>query len=480
MHSSSLRMSLRLLVLFVPGAAGLLAQPRPAITLTVDATQAPLKIIRTQMVIPVRPGPLTLYYPKWIPGEHEPDGPIANVTGLTFTGNGKIIPWRRDLLDVFTFHIVVPQRVSQLDMSFDYLEPTGGAAYTAGASATDKLVDISWNQNLLYPAGTPAGQLMYKATLILPDGWRFGTPLPVDNQSGPSTTFKTVSLNRLVDSPVIAGQYYRSYDLTPPGEPIHHEIDIVADSAEAAALSSDLQKQMTNVVAESGKMFGARHYRDYRFLLTLSDHVAHFGLEHHECDDSRLPERTLLNPHPGLALGSILPHEFVHSWNGKFRRPKDLSALYYEAPMETDLLWVYEGLTNYLGHILAARSGLWTAKDFDRYLASDSAELGPGRSGRTWRPLLDTAVAVPGVTEFDGGWFNWKRGLDYYGEGDLVWLWVANIVHQQSDGKKSFEDFCHLFYGGPNRGPQLEPYTFDDLVHALNEVTPYDLSLIHI
>lgn len=455
-------------------AVGLRAQAGGTIALTVDATEAPLKIIRTRMVIPVTPGPLTLYYPKWIPGEHEPDGPISNVAGLKFTGNGQTIPWRRDLRDVFTFHVDVPQGVNQLDVSFDYLEPSGGAEYTAGASATDKLVDISWNQNLLYPAGTPAEQLMYRATLILPEGWKFGTPLPVETESGNSTTFKTVSLNRLVDSPVIAGEYYRSYDLTPPGEPIHHEIDIVADSADAAVLSPTLQKEMTNLVAESGKMFGARHYRDYHFLFTLSDHVAHFGLEHHECDDSRLGERTLLDAHPGLALGSILPHEFVHSWNGKFRRPKDLSAAYYEAPMETDLLWVYEGLTNYLGHILATRSGLWTTKDYDRYLAADAAALGPGRPGRTWRPLLDTAVAVPGLQAFGGGWFNWKRGVDYYGEGDLIWLWVANIIHQQSHGAKSFEDFCHLFYGGPNDGPQLKPYTFSDLVSALNQITPYD------
>jgi predicted metalloprotease with PDZ domain len=458
-------------IIFATAAA--LAQSGPVISLTVDTTEAPLKIIRTHMVIPAHPGPLTLYYPKWIPGEHAPDGPIANIAGLTFTGNGKIIPWRRDLLDVFTLHLTVPQGVDHVDASFEYLEPAGGE-FTAGASATDKLVDVSWNQNLLYPAGTLAENLMYKATLILPQGWKFGTPLPIESKSGNSVTFETVSLNRLVDSPVIAGEYYRDYDLTPPGEPIHHEIDIVADSPDAAVMSPELQKEMTNLVAESGRVFGARHYRDYHFLFTLSDHVAHFGLEHHECDDSRLGERTLLGSHPGREVGDILPHEFVHSWNGKFRRPKDLSTPYYEAPEKTDMLWVYEGLTDYLGHILATRAGLWTPKDYQRYLAADAASLGPGRPGRTWRPLLDTAAADPGLPGFGGGWFNWKRGVDYYGEGDLVWLWVANIIHQQSQGKKSFEDFCHLFYGGPNDGPQLKPYTFNDLVNALNQVQPFD------
>lgn len=473
MNTRPKRLALCLSGLILAGAASLMAKSSGAILLTADATNAPFKIVRTHMVIPVEPGPLTLYYPKWIPGEHEPDGPISNVTGLRFTANGQTLPWKRDLLDVFTFHVTVPEGANELDVSFDYIEPSGGASYTAGASATDKLVDISWNQNLLYPAGTPADQLVYKATLKLPEGWRFGTALPVGTQSGNEITFTPVSLNRLVDSPVIAGEYYRAINLTPPGEPIHHEIDMVADSAEDLNMSPQIQKGLTNLVAETGTLFGARHYRDYHFLLTLSDHVAHFGLEHHESDDSRLPERTLLGPNASRSVGSILAHEFVHSWNGKFRRPKDLSSPYYQAPMETDMLWVYEGLTDYLGHVLATRSGLWTQMDYHRYIAADAASLGPGRPGRTWRPLLDTAVAVPGVNGFGGGWFNWRRGTDYYGEGDLIWLWVANIIHQQSHGEKSFADFCRLFYGGPNGGPQLKPYTFDDLVNALNEIVPY-------
>jgi len=449
------------------------AQSGATITLKVDATRAPEKLLRTEMVMPVKPGPLTLYYPKWIPGEHEPSGPVGNVAGLKFTANGKSIPWRRDLLDVFTFHLDVPAGTDRLEVSFDYLEP-GGGGFSFGASATDKLVVISWNQNLFYPAGVEAQQITYRPTLRLPAGWKYGTALPVENASGSEVTFQPVSLNRLVDSPVIAGEYYRAVDITPPGEPIHHEIDMVADSEAALDMSPDLQKDFTNVVAESGKLFGARHYRDYHFLLTLSDHVAHFGLEHHESNDSRTSERALLSPLGRRGLGSLLPHEFVHSWNGKFRRPADLSAPYYEAPMKTDLLWAYEGLTDYLGHLLAARSGIWTAEQYRQYLADTAASLGPGRPGRTWRPLQDTADAVPGPTFGRGGWFNWRRGVDYYEEGDLLWLEVASIIHDQSHGAKSFEDFCHEFYSGPNNGPELKPYTFDDLVQALNRVVPYD------
>jgi predicted metalloprotease with PDZ domain len=454
-------------------APGVLAQSDQAISLTVDASQAPLRIIRAHIVMPVKAGPLTLYYPKWIPGEHAPDGPIANLTGLKFSADGKTIPWDRDLLDVFTFHVDVPTGAEHLDISFDYLEPAGSGAYTAGASATDKLVVLSWNQFVLYPAGTFVERLSYETKLILPQGWKFGTPLEIANQSGNQVSFKPVPLNRLVDSPVVAGEYYRVLDITPPGEPIHHEIDIVADSEAALNMSPEVQQGMVNLVAESGKLFGTRHYRDYHFLLTLSDHVAHFGLEHHESNDSRLPERVLLGPDAGYSVGGLLAHEFVHSWNGKFRRPADLSTPYYEVPMKTDLLWVYEGLTDYLGPMLAARSGLWTPAQYHEVIAGISASLGPGRPGRTWRPLLDTAVAEPGLG-FARGWFNWRRGTDYYDEGDLIWLEVATIINRESHGQKSIDDFCHLFHGGTNDGPQLKTYTFEELLSALNSIAPYD------
>jgi predicted metalloprotease with PDZ domain len=457
-------------------APGVFAQSSQTISLTLDASQAPLKILHSHMVMPVKPGPLTLYYPKWIPGEHGPDGPIANLTGLKFSANGKTIPWQRDLLDVFTFHLDVPAGTDRLDVSFDYLEPTssgGPAAATAAVSATDKLVVVNWNQNVLYPAGTPAEQLIYETKLVLPDGWKFGTPLEIASQSGNQVSFKPVALDRLVDSPVVAGEYYRAIDITPPGEPIHHEIDLVADSAAALNMSPEVQRGMTNLVAESGKLFGSRHYRDYHFLLTLSDHVAHFGLEHHESNDSRLPERVLLTPGAAYSIGGLLAHEFAHSWNGKFRRPADLSTPYYEAPMKTDLLWVYEGLTDYVGPLLATRSGLWTTEQYHETLANIAASLGPGRPGRTWRPLLDTAVAEPGLG-FARGWLSWRRGVDYYDEGDLLWLQVATIIHRESHGEKSIDDFTHLFHGGPNNGPELKTYTFEDIVAALNSIVRYD------
>ena len=463
MESSRLRSFVCLATILILAAAA--APAAETISLTVDATKTQQKLLRAHMVIPVSPGPLTLYYPKWIPGEHGPDGPISDLAGLKFSADGKTIPWKRDLLDVFTFHLEIPAGVTQLSANYDFIEPDG-------YSASDKLMVLEWNDVLLYPAGSPVNQLTYDAKLLLPDGWKFGSSLPVANQSGNQISFKPISLNLLVDSPIISGQYYRAIDITPPGEPIHHELDMAADSEAALNMSPANQKEMINLVAESGKLFGARHYRDYHFLLALSDHVAHFGLEHHESNDSRLPERALLEPTSGMSLGGLLAHEFVHSWNGKFRRPADLTTPDYEKAMETDLLWGYEGLTDYLGPLLAARSGLWTPEQYHEYLASIAAMLGPGRPGRTWRPLLDTAVGEPGLR--GRGWFNWRRGTDYYDEGDLLWLEVATIIHRETQGKKSIDDFCHAFHGGPNNGPEVKTYTFDQLASALNAVVPYD------
>ncbi len=437
-----------------------------AVKLDVDATQTPEKILHVRESIPVKPGAVTLYYPKWIPGEHAAAGPISTVTGLHFYAGGKEVAWHRDLVDVFTFHVDVPAGATELEAKFDEIEPDG-------YSATDKLMVLEWNQVVLYPDAPRAEEQNFTATLKLPAGWKFGTALRTASTDGDTIAFKPASLDMLVDAPVIAGQYYKAVDITPAGEPIHHELDLVADSAVALNLSEENRKQMTQLVAESGKLFGARHYREYHFLLTLSDHVAHFGLEHHESNDSRLPERALIGQHPGTDLGGLLAHEFAHSWNGKFRRPADLATPYYEEPEKTDLLWGYEGLTDYAGPLLAVRSGLWSPEEYREYLAGIAATLGPGRPGRTWRPLIDTTIGEPGVSA-RGGWLNWIRGVDYYDEGDLLWLEVATVIARESKGTKSIDDFCHAFHGGANNGPEVKTYTFEQLVGTLNSVAPYD------
>ena len=443
----------------------------PTITIAVDATAAPRKIFHATLKIPATPGDLTLYYPKWIPGEHAPDGPVIDLAGLKFFAAGKTLKWRRDLLDGFTLHVDVPAGANEISAELDFLSPaTFESGFSAGSSATDKLAIISWNQVLLYPKGWKSDDINYSASLKLPDGWKFGTPLPVASRNGNEIKFSTVSLTTLVDSPVITGEFLK---IVPLAQDPPTEMDIAADSAAALDAPAEVWDHYKNLVDQAQKLFGAHHYRDYHFLYTLSDHVAHFGLEHHESDDSRVDERALVDDASRKISASLLPHEYVHSWNGKFRRPADLATPDYEQPMQDDLLWVYEGLTNYLGFVLTARSGLLSVEQDRDDLAITAAAL-DHTPGREWRNLQDTADAAPQLYFSPRSWESWRRSTDFYEEGTLDWLWTDVIIRQQSKGAKTLDDFCKLFHGAPSTGPMVKTYTFDDVVSALNQIASYD------
>ncbi|MGA9544221.1 MAG: M61 family peptidase [Candidatus Sulfotelmatobacter sp.] len=449
----------------------------PTITLFVDATSTPRKIFHAKLKIPASPGDLTLYYPKWIPGEHAPDGPVIDLAGLKFTASGKTLKWRRDLLDGFTIHVEVPAGENEVNAELDFLSPaTFEGGFSAGSSATDKMAVISWNQVLLYPKGWKSDDLTYVATLKLPAGWKYGTPLSIAStsltgQNGDTQIiFQPTSLTTLVDSPVITGEFLKVVKLA--DDPLV-EMDVAADSAAALEPPQEVWDHYKNLVEQANKLFGAHHYRDYHFLFSLSDHVAHFGLEHHESDDSRVDERGLVDEGERKMEASLLPHEYVHSWNGKYRRPADLTTPDFEQPMQDDLLWVYEGLTNYLGTVLTARSGLLTPQQARDDLSMTAAEL-DHTPGREWRNLQDTADAAPELYFSPRAWESWRRSTDFYDEGTLDWLWADVIIRQQSKGKKSLDDFCKLFHGAPSTGPMVKTYTFDDVVNALNQITPYD------
>jgi len=445
--------------------------PAPTITVSLDASEAARKIFHAKLTIPVTPGPLTLYYPKWIPGEHGPTGPIQDLAGLRFTANGQELKWRRDLVDGWTLHLEVPPGVSSVDAALDFMAPVENeGVYTGGESATDKMTVVSWNTVVLYPAGWTSDQLTYQASLRLPDNWKFGTALPIASQTGSEIKFNAVSLTTLVDSPVITSEYLR---VVPLAENPPQELDIAADSAAALDAPSDVLDKYKNLTDQAFKLFGARHFRDYHFLYSLSNHVAHFGLEHHESNDSRTKERGLVDPGPRLVAAGLLSHEYVHSWNGKYRRPADLATPDYEQPMRTDLLWVYEGLTSYLGDILSTRSGIRTAEQFRDALALMAADL-DHIPGRTWRNLQDTADGVAAMQDAPRAWQSWRRDLDYYDEDVFNWLWADTVIRQQTQGKKSMDDFCHAFHGGQSGPPEVKTYNFDDVVNTLNQVATYD------
>ena len=458
-------------VLVVSVAAAGQTKVAPTVVIALDATESPRKILHAKLTIPAKAGSLTLYYPKWIPGEHEASGPITNLTGLHFKANGSELTWRRDLLDAWTFHVDVPAGASSVDASLDYLFPAGPeGVYSSGSSATEKMAIISWNQVLLYPAGWTSDELKYEASIRLPEGWKFASPLTVSSHDGAEVRFAAVSLTTLVDSPVLTGQYMR---METTGENPHHELDLAADSAAALDGPADFFAHQRNLVTQAQKLFGAHHYAKYNFLYSLSDHVAHFGLEHHESDDSRVDERGIVDDTKRKLYAGLLPHEFVHSWNGKFRRPADLATSNYDKPMQADLLWVYEGLTSYLGDLLSARSAIRTPEEARDNLAGIAAEL-EYRPGRSWRNLQDTADAVPALQESSHAWQSWRRGVDYYDEDVLNWLWVDVLLRQQSGGQRTMDDFCHAFHGGGTGLPEVKTYTFEDVVSTLNSLAPYD------
>ena len=447
-----------------------------SIQLSVDLSDAPRNIYHSQLTIQVKPGPLTLVYPEWIPGNHRPAGPIANVTGIKMEANGQTLAWQRDPIDMYAFHVDVPSGASELKVSFDTLTNDGSAG-ASGPAATTNVLDLNWNQVVLYPQGASSDAVQVSASVKPPQGWKFATALPVATVTKGGTNefirFKPVSLTTLIDSPLIAGDHYRRIELTKPGETPMHVIDLVSESDSSLAMTAADEAAYRKLVAETGALFGARHYLEYHFLLTLSDEAGHHGVEHHQSSDNSVKERTLVEPDLRLTEAGLLPHEFTHSWNGKYRRPAGLATRNYQDPMVGDLLWVYEGLTEYLGNVLTSRSGLWTPEQYREALAETAAML-DHRTGRTWRPLEDTARSVQILRLQGPEWQSWRRGLDYYPEGELIWLEVDATIRQQSHGEKSLNDFCRLFYGGESGPPKVVPYTFDDVVRALNQVTPYD------
>jgi predicted metalloprotease with PDZ domain len=465
----SFRAAAALALLLLPAA--LRAQDR-AISLEVDAREAPLKIFHAKLVFPASPGPMALLYPKWIPGEHGPTGPVTDLAGLRLTAGGRAIPWTRDPTDMFRISCEVPVGADSLEVRLDYLSAASASGFSSGSSATARLAVVSWNQVLLYPAGPDSDRITYAPSIRLPAGWKFATALETERTEGERTTFRPVSLTTLVDSPLLAGSHLRTQTLSEG--PIAHRLNLAADGEPALQIPAFQLDAYRRLAEETGALFGARHYRHYDFLVTLSDAVSHFGLEHHESSDDRVAERWLIDEDKRLAGGAdLLAHEMVHSWNGKYRRPAGLAPGRFDQPMRGDLLWVYEGLTQYLGAVLAARSGLMTLDQARQNVAVTAAEMEATR-GRSWRSLADTAVAAQLLYDARGDWSAWRRGVDFYPEGLLLWLEADALIRRESRGAKSLDDFCRLFYGPPGGPPAVVPYTFADVTAALDRVQPHD------
>ena len=445
--------------------AGAQAPPGP-VELTVSVPRPSQKIFDVHEVMPVRPGSLTLYYPKWIPGDHAPDGPIEEMMGLEITAGGKRIAWHRDDVDMFTFHLTVPQGVDRINVRFQF---------PAEERITPHLLGVEWNTVALYYAGYPTKAQIFQPTLVIPAAWGHASALRTESDSGGRIAFEPVPFNTLVDSPVIAGEYFREIDVTPPASAVHRYLDLVGDDAAAVDISAAQIADYRRLVEQEQELFHSHHYDDYHFLLTLSDYTSKGGLEHHRSSDDRARSgsKMFADADHFMLDASLLPHEYTHSWNGKFMRPAQLWQPDFERAEQGWGLWVYEGLTVYLGDMLTVRSGLWSPDTWRQVVAYRAAALAH-RPGRDWRPLIDTTVGAQLVYGSTMRWSNWRRQTDFYREGQLLWLAVDMKIRAMSHDRHSIGDFARSFFGVDDGSFVTRTYTFDDVVKALNAVQPYD------
>jgi len=440
------------------------------ISLSIDLTNITDRILNVRETIPVKPGEITLLYPQWLPGTHSPSNPVANMAGLVITANGKRIPWARDRVDMWAFHLNIPKGATALELSFQYLAPLRPQQ----GRISNKFANLKWNAVLFYPAGYFSRRLQFAPELRLPEGWKFACALDVKSESGNLIQFKDTPLNTLIDSPLYAGVNFKRVDLsTGPDNPVY--MDVFSDRPEQLEITPEELQYLKNLVVQAQKLFNSHHYDHYDFLYSLSDSVAGQGLEHHQSSEDGTRANYFTDWAAGISGRALLAHEYTHSWNGKFRRPADLWTPNFNVPMQNDLLWVYEGLTNYYGNVLTARSGLRTpgqARDVIAQIAANF-EAGPGRN---WRSLDDTTnqpiISAHGAT--GPVWQSWQRGFDYYPESDLIWLEADTKIRQLSNGQKSLDDFAQLFFGINNGSYVTVTYTLEDIVKAMNNVQPYD------
>jgi predicted metalloprotease with PDZ domain len=440
------------------------------ISLSVDVTNIRDRVLQVRETIPVKGREITLLYPEWLPGTHSPSNPVAALAGLVITANGKRIPWERDRVNMYAFHIDVPQDVSSLDVNFQYVGPIDPKR----GRISSTFADVTWNSVLLYPAGYFSRGIKFETTIHLPEGWKFASALEVKSQNGDTVQFKETTLNTLIDAPLYAGANFKRVDLsTGPDNPVY--LDVFADKPADLEITPEELQYHKNLVSEAQKLFQSRHYDHYDFLFSVSDIVSGKGLEHHQSSEDGSRANYFRNWDAGVGGRALLPHEYTHSWNGKFRRPADLWTPNFNVPMRNDLLWVYEGLTDYYGNVLTARSGMRTPEQARDVFAQIAAafEMSPGRTWRslddtTNQPIISSHGAQPEV------WQNWQRGYDYYPESDLVWLDADTKIRELSGGKKSLDDFARLFFGMDNGSYITVGYTLEDVVKAMNTVQPFD------
>jgi predicted metalloprotease with PDZ domain len=442
------------------------------IALSVDLSNIVDRVERVHEEIPVIPGSteMTLLYPEWLPGDHEPSGPIQNLAGIITTVDGNRVQWIRDRVNVYAFHVSLASGAKTLALDFDYLSPIKAA--DGRIEISEAIANLEWNEVVMYPAGYFSRDILIDATLRLPSGWKYATALETASHAGDTVVFERTPLNTLVDSPLYAGLYFERVDLSPAAtDPVH--LNLFADKPEDLKMSPEEMEAHKRLALEADKLYGSHHYKHYDFLLLMSDKVGGIGLEHHQSSEDGIAANYLTDWPNGIRERDLLAHEYTHSWDGKFRRPADLWTANFNVPMRNDLLWVYEGMTQYWGNVLTARAGMRTpaqTRDVFAHVAAGFA-VSPGRA---WRPLVDTTNQPIVSQRRPVSWVSYQRPEDYYTEGELVWLDADTKIREITGNQKSLDDFCKKFLGVYNGSFVTYQYTLDDVIKDMNEVAPYD------
>jgi predicted metalloprotease with PDZ domain len=438
------------------------------IRLSVVATDLARHIFEVTETIPARAGAMTLLYPKWLPGYHSPEASIELFAGLVIHAQGEELRWRRDPVEVHAFHIDVPEGATEIEARFQFLSPTSPAQ--GRIVVTPEMLNLQWNAVLLYPAGYFSRRIMVEASLTLPTGWHYGCALAPSATAGDTTTFETVSLDVLVDSPIFAGQHYRRVALDDRGS-VH--LNIVADAPDLLDATEAQIAPHRAMVAEADALFGARHFDRYEYLLALSDELGEIGVEHHRsCETVSVPGY-FTEWEASAPRRDTIAHEYTHSWNGKYRRGADSWTPSFERPIRNSLMWVYEGQTQYWGQVLAARSGLWT-RDMAMEALAQTAGSYDIRQGRRWRPMSDTTRDPIIAARAPLPWASWQRSEDYYSEGQLVWLEIDTLLREMSGETRSLDDFAARFFGMDDGSYVTHTYDFADVLQTLEALVPND------
>jgi len=396
--------------------------------------------------------------------------------GLEIKAQGERLVWSRNPLDMNAIRVRVPRGSDHLDVTIESGLSTEGGGSTSAPASSEHLAVVKWNEFLLLPQGIDADTLSAVATIIVPVGWSIASALDSKPLATGGYEFETTSVAHLVDSPVQLGRYSRRINLrgAEPNPSLQHSISIMADSSAAIVIPDGFEKAYSSLVAEAGTLFGSRPYRHYIWLLTLS-HVfsERDGLEHHESSDNRDRADALTEPACCEGLAELLAHEYVHSWNGKYRRPYGLLSPDYQKAMDGSLLWVYEGMTAFWSNVLSARAGLITTEHYREMLAQAAAAFDTETSAR-WRPMADTAVAAQLLYRSTRAWESRRRSTDFYDASVFLWLDVNAEMQARSKGHVTIDDFARRFYGGSSGSPQLKPYAEQDIYDALSAETSND------